>query len=87
LNNSDPKMEDNGENYTCGNLLVMAYVKSAKDGPNLKKNSPLWRVFCAWVPCGNSEVIFCPQPGVLNCMEESRGIWRKKFQGTAGERV
>jgi hypothetical protein len=55
------KMADNGENYTCGDLSVMTYVKTAKGGLNLKENSPLWRVFCAMVPCVNSEVIFCSQ--------------------------
>ena len=55
-----------------GDLLVMTYIKSAKDGLNLKENLLLWRVFCALVPCGNPELIFCPQPGALNCMEDSR---------------
>ena len=65
-------MAENGENYTCGILLVITYVKTVKDGLHLKENSPLWHVFCALVPCGGSEVIFCLQPGALSCMEENR---------------
>ena len=54
------KMADNDENDTCGDMLVMTYFKTDKDELNLKENSPLWRVFCALGPCGESGVIRGP---------------------------